>query len=152
VKFSKWKSYLPYILSVAALLVFIAYLYRNAGRYQQLLDLSASSLFLLLGLVLTFISGNGLTNYVFYRGLGLPLTFNEGIGLAAVNTLANQFPFAGGMIAKGVYLKQRYKLTYTRFLSATLALYVCFVAANGVVGVAVDFLPWRLVSCCSGYL
>jgi len=137
VKFSKWKSYLPYILSVAALLVFIAYLYRNAGRYQQLLDLSASSLFLLLGLVLTFISGNGLTNYVFYRGLGLPLTFNEGIGLAAVNTLANQLPFAGGMIAKGVYLKQRYKLTYTRFLSATLALYVCFVAANGVVGVAV---------------
>lgn len=136
-KFSKWKSYLPYTLSVVALIVFIAYLYRNADRYQQLLDLSAGSLLLLLGLAVAFTPVNGLINYLFYRGLGVPLTYNEGIGLAAVNTLANQLPFTGGMIAKGVYLKQRHKMTYTRFLSATLALFVCFVAANGALGVAV---------------
>jgi uncharacterized membrane protein YbhN (UPF0104 family) len=120
-----------------ALIVFIIYVYRNADHYQQLLDLSAGSLFLLLGLALAFTPVNGLINYLFYRGLGVPLTFNEGIGLAAVNTLANQLPFTGGMIAKGIYLKQRYKLAYTRFLSATLALFVCFVAANGLVGVTV---------------
>jgi uncharacterized membrane protein YbhN (UPF0104 family) len=137
VNFSRLKSYLPYLLSIAALFALFAYLYRNAERYQQLLDLSAGSLFRLFSLVLMFTLANGLINYLFYHGLGLPLTLNEGIGLAAVNTLANQLPFAGGMIAKGVYLKQRYKLTYTRFLSATLALYVCFVATNGVVGVAV---------------
>jgi uncharacterized membrane protein YbhN (UPF0104 family) len=92
---------------------------------------------LLLGLVLTLIFTVGLLNYFLYRGLGVLLTLNESIGLAAVNTLANQLPFAGGLIAKGVYLKQRYELAYTRFLSATLALYVCFIAANGAVGVAV---------------
>lgn len=137
VNFSRLKSYLPYFLSIAALFALFAYLYRNAEHYQQLLDLSAGSLFRLFSLVLMFTLANGLINYLFYHGLGVPLTFNEGIGLAAVNTLANQLPFAGGMIAKGVYLKQKYKLAYMRFLSATLALYVCFVAANGVMGVAV---------------
>jgi uncharacterized membrane protein YbhN (UPF0104 family) len=119
------------------LLVFIGYLYHNIDRYQQLLNMSAGSLLLLLGLVLTLIFTVGLLNYFLYRGLGVLLTLNESIGLAAVNTLANQLPFAGGLIAKGVYLKQRYELAYTRFLSATLALYVCFIAANGAVGVAV---------------
>ena len=135
--FPKLKPYLPRILSIAALLVFIAYLYRNANRYGQLLDLSTNSLFLSLGLMLTMIFGNGLTNYLLYRGLGVRLTVNEGIGLGAVNSLANQLLFGGGMIAKGIYLKRRHELTYTRFLSATLALYVFLLAANGIVGIAV---------------
>jgi uncharacterized membrane protein YbhN (UPF0104 family) len=65
------------------------------------------------------------------------VSLSESLGLAAVNALANQLPFSGGLIAKSVYLKQKHRLAYTRFLSATLALYVCFVAANGVVGVAI---------------
>jgi uncharacterized membrane protein YbhN (UPF0104 family) len=141
---SKLKRYSPYILSIAVLLALIFYLHGNADRYQQLLDLSAGSLLLLAGLVLVFAFSKGLINYFFYRGLGVYLTLNEGIGLAAVNTLANQLPFAGGLIAKGVYLKQRHELAYTRFLSATLALYVCFVAANGAIGIAV-LVYWKLV-------
>jgi len=137
VTFSKLKPYLPRILSIAAWLVFIAYLYRSANRYGQLLTLSPGLLFLSLGLVLTVIFGNGLTNYLLYRGLGVRLTVNEGIGLGAVNSLANQFLSGGGMVAKGIYLKGRYELTYTRFLSATLALYIFFLAANGIVGIAV---------------
>jgi len=144
VNVSKLKSYAPYILSITALLVFITYLHRNADRYRQLLDLSVGAISLLLGLVLMFTFTNGLINYLLYRQLGVVLTFNESIGLAAVNTLANQLPFAGGMIAKGIYLKQKYELAYTRFLSATLALYVCFVAANGAIGIAV-LARWSLV-------
>lgn len=141
---TKLKTALPHIFSIVALLVFIGYLYLNADRYQQLLDLSAGSLLLLFGLALIIVFINGLINLFLYRGLGVPLTLNEGVGLAAVNTLANQLPFAGGLIAKGVYLKRRYELTYTRFLSATLALYVCFVTANGIVGMVV-LGYWALV-------
>jgi len=137
VHLSKLKSHLPKLLFIAALLVFAGYLYRNADQYQQLLDLSAGWLLLLVGLVLAITLTNSLINYFLYWGLGVSLTLNESIGLAAVNTLANQLPFAGGLIAKGVYLKQKYELAYTRFLSATFALYVCFVAANGVVGIVV---------------
>jgi uncharacterized membrane protein YbhN (UPF0104 family) len=131
------KAYLPYVLSVGALLVFVAYLWRNLDRYRQLLDVSLGVLFSLLGLVLLFTLVNGLINFFFYRALGASLTLNESIGLAAVNTLANQLPFAGGLIAKGVYLKQRHQLAYTHFLSATMALYACFVAVNGAVALAV---------------
>jgi uncharacterized membrane protein YbhN (UPF0104 family) len=114
--------------------VFVVYLVQNADRYSRLLDLSIGWLLALLGLVLCFAVCNGLINFFFYRVLGVYLTLNEGIGLAAVNTLANQLPFAGGLVAKAMYLKQRHRLEYMHFLSATTALYVCFVATNGVIG------------------
>jgi uncharacterized membrane protein YbhN (UPF0104 family) len=134
---SRFRTYLPYVLSGAALVIFGAYLYRNADRYRGLLDFSFASLLLLLGLVLLLPAANGLINFLLYRSLGAPLPFGEALGLAAVNTLANQLPLAGGLVAKGLYLKQRHNLPYSRFLSATAALYVCFVSANGVVGLAV---------------
>jgi uncharacterized membrane protein YbhN (UPF0104 family) len=134
---SKLKTYLPYVLSVAALVIFITYLWQNLARYRQLLSFSLYTLLSLLVLVLAFAVTNGAINYFFYRALGAFLTFNESIGLAAVNTLANQLPFAGGLVAKGVYLKQRHQLAYTHFLSATMALYVCFVAVNGATALAV---------------
>jgi len=117
--------------------LFGGYLYQNADRYQQLLNLSADSLLAMVGLSILLIFINGLLNYFQYRELDVPLTINEGIGLASVNTLANQLPFAGGLVAKAVYLRQRYVLAYARFLGATLALYVCFVAANGLVGIII---------------
>lgn len=141
---SRLKTYLPYILSLGALLGFVIYLWCNFERYHQLLNLSSWALFSLLGLVLAFALINGAINYFFYRALGVFLTFNEGIGLAVFNTLANQLPFAGGLVAKGVYLKQRHQLAYTHFLSATMALYVCFVAVNGAMALTV-LGYWALV-------
>jgi uncharacterized membrane protein YbhN (UPF0104 family) len=137
VKISRLKALVPYILSLAALFVFLGYVWRHADRYRQLLDLSAGPLLALLGLALFGLISNGFINYLLYLGLDVPLTLNEAVGLAAINTLANQLPFAGGLIAKGVYLKQKYELNYARYLSATLALYLCFVAASGVMGIAV---------------
>lgn len=134
---SKLKSIIPYGLTLIAVGLFGGYLYQNADRYQQLLNLSADSLLAMVGLSILLIFINGLLNYFQYRELDVPLTINEGIGLASVNTLANQLPFAGGLVAKAVYLRQRYVLAYARFLGATLALYVCFVAANGLVGIII---------------
>jgi uncharacterized membrane protein YbhN (UPF0104 family) len=87
--------------------------------------------------MLAFTMINGAINYFFYRALGAYLTLNESVGLAAVNTLTNQLPFAGGLFAKGIYLKKQHKRTYKYFLSATMALYVCFVSASGVVALIV---------------
>lgn len=133
----KLKTFLPYVLSVGALAIFVTYLWKNLDQYQRLLRLSPSVLLSLLGLALVFTVTNGAINYFFFKALGVFLTFSESIGLAAVNTLANQLPFAGGLVAKGVYLKQRHQLAYTHFLSATMALYVCFVAVNGAVALGV---------------
>jgi uncharacterized membrane protein YbhN (UPF0104 family) len=144
VALAKLKAYLPYVLSVGALGIFVNYLWRNLDRYRQLLNVSFTTLLSLVGLVFAFALINGSINYFFYQALDVFLTFNESVGLAAVNTLANQLPFAGGLVAKGVYLKQQHKLAYTHFLSATMALYVCFVAVNGAVALVV-LVGWALV-------
>ena len=133
----KAKIYFPFVLLVGVLLIFGTYLGKNINRYQQLFNLKLSSFLYLLGLVFLFILINGTINYFFYRALDVFLEYNESIGLATVNTLANQLPFAGGLIAKGTYLKKRYHLSYTRFLSATMALYVCFLVVNGLVALVV---------------
>ena len=133
----KVKKYFPYVLLIGVLVILGTYLWQNIDRYQQLFDLTLDTFFSLLGLILLFILGNGSINYFFYRALGVFLGYNESIGLATVNTLANQLPFAGGLFAKGAYLKKRYNLSYTRFLSATMALYVCFVVINGLVALMV---------------
>lgn len=137
-------KYLSYILSAVALLIFFIYILRNVNRYRQLINLSYNSLLSLLALILVFNLVKGLINYYLYRSIKVPLMFSEGFGLAVVNTLANQLPFAGGLIAKGAYLRKRHRLAYTHFLSATLALYVTSVAMNGILGLVV-LLYWKFV-------
>jgi len=77
---------------------------------------------------------NGLQNTFLYRNLGANITHQEGLWLTAVSTLANQLPISGGVVSKGIYLKYKYNLSYTRFVSSTFALFFCFVAVNGAVG------------------
>lgn len=137
------KGILPYLLLLLALVLFVTYLYRNASRYEQLLDFSLGSLLLLVGLALTTIVGLGGVNYLFVRALYVPLDLNEAIGLSAITTLANLLPFSGGIVAKSVYLKQRYNLSYTDFVSGTVALYVLFVATDGFLGLLM--LAWAAI-------
>jgi uncharacterized membrane protein YbhN (UPF0104 family) len=148
------KFYLPTLLLFLAVGLLGLYVWENRERYQELLDISLTSLLLLGTLVGVFMALNGLTNYLLFRSLSVPLGLNESVGLAAVTTLGNQLPFAGGLVARGVYLKQRYDFGYTLFLSSTAALYICFVSVNGILGlVALTFLalvgtvalPWYLI-------
>jgi len=136
-KSSQLSKILPFFFSVGAVIVFAVYISHNFAHYRQLLHLSIGSTIFLAGLALGSLFCSGIINYSLYRNLGVSLPFSESFGLASVNTLANQLPFAGGIVAKGVYLKRQYNLPYTRFLSATVALYACFIAANGVIGVAI---------------
>lgn len=126
--------YVPALLSTLFLVLFAVYVWRNGNTFRELLNVSQSLLVLAPSLVLLSFLGSGLMNQLLYRHLGAPVTTVEGMSLATVNSLANLLPFAGGMVAKGVYLKRKYGLGYTRFLSATIALFVMMVAASGAVG------------------
>lgn len=126
----------PSVLSLFIILLFAGYVWQNAAEFRSLLDLSASLLFFAVMLNLINFFGNGLINLLLYRRLGAAVTGTEAMSLSAVNSLANLLPFAGGMLAKGVYLKRKFGLSYTRFLSATMAVFVVMVAASGAVGLA----------------
>jgi uncharacterized membrane protein YbhN (UPF0104 family) len=132
--FAKLKNFLPPILLIVALLFFGYYLYSNADKYAELLDFSSASIIALSCLVIVSIIGSGTINFFMFRILEVDLTLNEGIGLASVHTLANQMAFAGGVVTRGVYLKQHYQLSYRNYISATFALSMLFIAVNGVTG------------------
>lgn len=130
---------LPYVFALGIFILFILYITSNIEQYRNLFQFSNGLLLLLLFLIPMFILANGLINKILYESLGTYVGYWEGVALSVINTLANQLPFAGGLVAKGVYLKQRYNLKYTDFLSATAALFVFFMAANGIVGMSVLF-------------
>jgi uncharacterized protein (TIRG00374 family) len=88
---------------------------------------------------------NGIINIELFRGLGIRLPFWEGVVLAASATFANQLPISGGLITRAYYLKQKFGLSYSKFLSVNVALFVCFASANGLMGVSI-ILYWMLIS------
>lgn len=56
-----------------------------------------------------------------------------------LNIIGNQLPLAGGMVAKGVYLKHKYQLSFSYYLPVTAALYVCFIGVSGLIGLTTLF-------------
>jgi len=140
-----WRSVVPGLLTILILALILRYIHRNADHLKELLNLSTATIAALFCVALALVLFNGLSNYTLFRGLGAKLTLNEGIGLATVNSMANQLTFAtGGLITISVYLKKRFGISYSYFLSAALALYIIAVSANGVMGVLV--LGWWIVA------
>jgi uncharacterized membrane protein YbhN (UPF0104 family) len=103
------------------------------------LNVSASGAAIIFVLSLIFPLVNGMQNIFLYRSLGAEISYRDGFLLTAASTLANQLPISGGIISKGFYLKRKYDLSYTKFASSTIALFICFVAVNGFIGIPILF-------------
>jgi uncharacterized membrane protein YbhN (UPF0104 family) len=132
------------IICVGLIAGFLYYLYANRDKYLKLLHLSPLPICSLLVLALIFPILNGLINTYLFRSLGAELSHREGFLLAGASSLANQLPVSGGIVAKGYYLKRKFNLSYTKFLSATAALFICFIAVNGLIGCGI-LIYWILV-------
>ncbi len=122
-------------LVLAFILFFLLYIIDQRHRLAELFSLSPGDVFLLFLFTWGIIGSFGLINFLLYRRIRCPVTPVEGVVLATVNILGNLLPFSGGLIGKGVYLKQRHQLPYRRYLSATVALYILFMVANGLAGI-----------------
>jgi uncharacterized membrane protein YbhN (UPF0104 family) len=142
-KNQRFRSVLLYVISLAIVAAFIYYLYINSDKFLGILHISPLFVAVILILSLANPVLNGAINTYMFQGLGADLSHRDGFLLAAVSTLANQLPVPGGLVSKGIYLKRKYNLTYTKYLSATLALFFCFIAVNGFIGVVI-LLYWIL--------
>jgi len=131
------------LLGLGLLVAFIYYVYVNIDEYMKLLKISPLSILLLLTLPLAFPVINGIINTILFQRLGTKISYKNGVLLAAATSLANQLPIPGGILSKGFYLKRLYNLSYTKFISATLALFFCFVAVNGIIGISI-MLYWKI--------
>ena len=136
------RSILLTALSLAIICVFVFYLYANADKYRELFQMSVKSIVMLFVLSLAFPLLNGMQNTFLYRSLGTTeFTHMDGFLLTAASTLANQLPVPGGIISKGFYLKRKHNLSYTKFASSTVALFICYIVVNGAMGMVI-LLSW----------
>jgi uncharacterized membrane protein YbhN (UPF0104 family) len=111
--------------------------FNNLERLNYLFNFSIHTLFLLIFLVLLNISIRGIINLYLYPLFSVKLSLAESIRLVVLNIIGNQLPLAGGMVAKGVYLKQKHNLAFSHYLPVTAALYVCFIGVSGFLGLTV---------------
>lgn len=132
------------ILTLGIVIAFLYYLYINAEKFLELINISSKGVVSLAIITLISMVVNGLIITLLFRGLDALVSPQDGFLLAAASTLANQLPISGGMISRGYYLKQIHNLSYTKFISASLALFVCFVSVNGLIGILVLLYWWVL--------
>jgi uncharacterized membrane protein YbhN (UPF0104 family) len=130
-------------LTFGLIAAFIHYLYQNSDKYLNLLRVSPLPVILILICTLISMVVNGIINNNLLWSLGVGISVRDGFYLTAASTLANQLPIFGGMLTRAVYLKKKHDLSYTKFFSATLALFFCFVSVNGIIGTGI-LLFWIL--------
>jgi uncharacterized membrane protein YbhN (UPF0104 family) len=137
-------SILLTIFSLGLISFFVAIIFLNKEKYLDLLDISTQAVVALLLISALFPLINGAINLTMLKSLGASLSLWDGSMLAAASSLTNLLPVAGGLISKGVYLKLRYKISYSKFFGAILASFVCFIAVNGMIGFAI-LVFWALI-------
>lgn len=128
------RKFLLFVFNISLLLLFFFYIYLNAEKLQQLFYFSPLFLLVMGSITTILIFGNGIISLLVFNQLGANLSISLAFFLAAVSTLTNQLPISGGIISRGYFLKRIYDLSYTKYFSATLALFFYFVSANGIIG------------------
>jgi uncharacterized membrane protein YbhN (UPF0104 family) len=134
-KSSSWRPVILSVISLGLVAAFLCYLYFNADKYLDLLKFSIPDMVIIFILSLAFPLISGVSNAHLFRSMGADISYKDGFFLAAASTLANQLPISGGILSKGFYLKRRHEISYAKFFSATTALFFCFLAVNGIIGV-----------------
>jgi uncharacterized protein (TIRG00374 family) len=126
------------ILSIVVLLLciigLIYYIQNHPGDFAQLALVKPGYLLALLGLMLLMYFTIGLITRESIKPLNIKLGRVEALGTALVTGFYNLItPFRGGIVARGVYLKQKHNLPYTSFVAATSASYLLMFLVSSLV-------------------
>lgn len=137
---------LQLVISLGILGAFAFYLYINSDKYLELLDISNTGVFILILLSLTFPVLSAMQNTFLYRALGLAeFSYRDSYLITATSSLANQLPIPGGILSRGYYMKHKYNLSYAKYTSSTIALFFCYLAINGLIGIIV-LVSWIVIN------
>lgn len=127
------------VISLTLVLAFVAwgasYLYQHPENLAALQNLSTGSVILLIGLALLKLMAMGMFTWINLGALGVQLGFWEWYGLSTMTAMGNYLiAFRGGAAIRGVYLKSKYNLPYSLFLSTVASLYLLTFPTNAVLG------------------
>lgn len=112
------KRFVPWAVLSLVFVLMVWFLTNEKETASAILRVDPWSLAWLFGLQCTFNAVSGLTLRELSLFFGIQLTALEWYGLPAVSTMGNYLtPASGGLMARAVYLKRRYQMSYVRFLS-----------------------------------
>jgi uncharacterized membrane protein YbhN (UPF0104 family) len=136
------------VLCLAILIAFAAwtcgYVYRHASDFAALAHLPGSLLLALVAVAVAGVICNGLYIKFALQAFQVDLPAREWLSLTVATSLLNYLtPLRGGMLARAVYLKARYRFGYADFLSTLSAMYLMYVLVYALFGLAGQALLWR---------
>jgi uncharacterized protein (TIRG00374 family) len=132
------------LVAIAAL--FIYYLSKNLSDFKQLFSIPLANLWLILVVVLILLLNffiTGMLNNELMKPFGISLKRREYFGLSIISNFYNTItPFRGGMAARAVYLKQKYKFAYVNFFATLAGIYVLTFFIAGIAGLISVLFLW----------
>lgn len=118
------------------------YMWRHPELARQLRHTPLHVLAQLLCLYLAWFGAMALTLHATLRICGTPLRVGENVLLNAYSTLVNFFvPGQGGVAVRGLYMKKRYQLSFSRYILATLIYYMCYAIVSAAM-LLISSRPW----------
>lgn len=122
-------------LFVVFLAIFLYYFTRNYADFRALFNLNIYTLVTILILLVISIYINGQFNRHALTVFNKHISRSEGFKVALLTSVGNYFgPFLGGVGIRAVYLKKKFNLAYSDFLSTVYAYYLIVFLTSAVCG------------------
>ena len=128
------KKSITNILTLVIILLMGIYLYRNREVFMHLKDLEVQYLIYIFIIQTIAIGVIALTNKQVIRILKRDIPYKEAFLLQYSNSLLNKIVSEGGALFRGYFLKEVYKLPYTKYISTIAGLYVIGFLSNSLIG------------------
>ncbi|MDZ7798793.1 MAG: lysylphosphatidylglycerol synthase transmembrane domain-containing protein [Patescibacteria group bacterium] len=129
------KNIIKLIILLLLLIFALYYIFNNISSFQKLSLVSPA---LIIYLIILF-GVSYICVAVYIRSLlkpfGIIIKVSESFMLAVATGFYNLItPFRGGMMIRAAYLKKKYKLSYTTFLSTLAGMYIIIFIVSGIIG------------------
>ena len=139
----KWFKYIKVFLTVAVILLFGLYIYRNPEIVISLKDLQPIyiGLIAIISLIIFFLEG--LFVKVTLKAFKKVITVKESFYISTISRIGNYLlPMRAGAIFRATYLKNKYNFEYSKFLSTLYGYYIILFLLYAVMGIFSLSVKW----------
>jgi uncharacterized membrane protein YbhN (UPF0104 family) len=130
----KHKKAITNIITVVVLFLMVYYLYKNREVFFSLKNLDLKYVIYVSIIQIVAIFFIALTNKKVIAILGHNIPLGEAFLLQYANSFLNKIVSEGGALFRGVFLKEIYKLPYTKYISTIAGLYIINFLTNSILG------------------
>ncbi len=131
----KHKKAITNIMTILVLVLMAYYLYKNRGVFVSLENLELQYIVYIFLLQIVSIFLIALTNKKVISLLDHEIPLKEAFLLQYANSFLNKVVSEGGALFRGIFLKEIYKLPYTKYISTIAGLYVVNFITSSLIGI-----------------